>query len=69
MKIPNADCLEHTGSENLGARLWRLLLKRGQFTPEFVVSPDFDPFEFDGIGNCNCGESAIIKNPAGEQQP
>ena len=24
MKIPNADYLEHTGSENLGARLWRL---------------------------------------------
>jgi hypothetical protein len=24
MKIPNADYLERTGSENLGARLWRL---------------------------------------------
>ena len=24
MKIPNADYLECTGSENLGARLWRL---------------------------------------------
>src|ERR1700755_1149389 len=24
MKIPNADLLERTGSENLGARLWRL---------------------------------------------
>lgn len=24
MKIPNADFLERTGSENLGARLWRL---------------------------------------------
>ena len=24
MKIPNADFLECTGSENLGARLWRL---------------------------------------------
>lgn len=24
MKIQNADFLEHTGSENLGARLWRL---------------------------------------------
>ena len=23
MKIPNADFLERTGSENLGARLWR----------------------------------------------
>jgi hypothetical protein len=26
MKIPNADYLERTGSENLGARLWRLPL-------------------------------------------
>ena len=25
MKIPNADYLERTGSENLAARLWRLL--------------------------------------------
>ncbi|NJN46132.1 MAG: cupin domain-containing protein, partial [Candidatus Competibacteraceae bacterium] len=24
MQIPNADFLERTGSENLGARLWRL---------------------------------------------
>ncbi len=24
MRIPNADYLERTGSENLGARLWRL---------------------------------------------
>jgi len=24
MKIPNADFLERTGSEHLGARLWRL---------------------------------------------
>jgi hypothetical protein len=24
MKIPNADYLERTGSENMGARLWRL---------------------------------------------
>jgi hypothetical protein len=24
MKIPNADYLERTGSENLSARLWRL---------------------------------------------
>jgi len=24
MKIPNADYLERTGSENIGARLWRL---------------------------------------------
>jgi|GEM_PF-5789520 len=27
MKIPNADFLERTGSENLGARLWRLPAK------------------------------------------
>jgi hypothetical protein len=26
MRIPNADFLERTGSENLGARLWRLPL-------------------------------------------
>ncbi len=24
MKIPNADFLERTGSENMGARLWRM---------------------------------------------
>ena len=24
MRIPNADYLERTGSENMGARLWRL---------------------------------------------
>ena len=50
------DVVNQTRSNLESFRRWR-----GQFTPEF------NSLEFEGVGNC--GESATIKNPAGEHQP
>lgn len=41
MKIPNADYLERTGSENLGARLWRLPPKSANTLHKHIRSEDF----------------------------
>jgi len=41
MKIPNADFLERTGSENLGARLWRLPLKSANTLHKHIRAEEF----------------------------
>ena len=41
MKIPNADYLERTGSENLGARLWRLPPKSANTLHKHIRTEEF----------------------------
>src|SRR3954449_11938437 len=58
MKIPNADFLERTGSENLGARLWRLppmsamTLHRHLNTEEFY-------FVLEGVGRIRVNDETL----------
>ncbi|MFZ0829236.1 MAG: hypothetical protein WAO02_17635 [Verrucomicrobiia bacterium] len=41
MRIPNADYLERTGSENMGARLWRLPPKSANTLPKHIRAEEF----------------------------
>ena len=41
MRIPNADYLERTGSENLGARLWRLPPKSANTLHKHIRAEEF----------------------------
>ena len=41
MKIPNADYLERTGSEMMGARLWRLPPKSANTLHRHIISEEF----------------------------
>ena len=41
MQIPNADYLERTGSENIGARLWRLPPKSANTLHKHIRSEEF----------------------------
>ena len=41
MKIPNADFLERTGSENLAARLWRLPPKSANTLHQHLAPRNF----------------------------
>ena len=49
MKIPNADYLERTGSENIGARLWRLPPKSANTLHKHIRSEEFY-FVLEGTG-------------------
>ncbi len=40
MQIPNADYLERTGSENIGARLWRLPPKSANLDLSLIYPAD-----------------------------
>ena len=51
MKIPNADYLERTGSENLGARLWRLPPKSANTLHKHIRAEEFY-FVLEGVGRC-----------------
>ena len=41
MRIPNADYLERTGSENMGARLWRLPPKSANTLQKHIRAEEF----------------------------
>ena len=58
MKIPNADFLERTGSENLGARLWRLPPKSANTLHKHIRSEEFY-FVLEGVGRIRIGESTL----------
>jgi len=58
MKIPNADYLERTGSENLGARLWRLPPKSANTLHKHVRSEEFY-FVLEGTGRMRVGEETL----------
>src|SRR5437763_8114376 len=58
MKIPNADYLERTGSENLGARLWRLPAKSANTLHKHICSEEFY-FVLEGTGRMRVGDEAL----------
>ena len=58
MKIPNADYLERTGSENLGARLWRLPAKSSNTLHKHVRAEEFY-FVLEGVGRMRVGDQTL----------
>jgi mannose-6-phosphate isomerase-like protein (cupin superfamily) len=58
MKIPNADYLERTGSENIGARLWRLPPKSANTLHKHPRSEEFY-FVLEGIGRMRIGDETL----------
>lgn len=58
MRIPNADFLERTGSEILGARLWRLPPKSANTLHKHVKAEEFY-FVVEGTGRMRVGEETL----------
>ena len=58
MKIPNADYLERTGSENLGLRLWRLPPKSANTLHKHIRSEEFY-FVLEGTGRMRVGDKTL----------
>ena len=58
MKIPNADYLERTGSENIGARLWRLPPKSANTLHKHIRSEEFY-FVLEGTGRMRVGDETL----------
>ena len=58
MKIPNADFLERTGSENIGARLWRLSPKSANTLHKHIRAEEFY-FVLEGVGRLRVGDQTL----------
>ncbi len=58
MKIPNADFLERTGSENMGARLWRMPPKSANTLHKHIRSEEFY-FVLEGTGRIRVGDQSL----------
>src|SRR3954464_364264 len=58
MKIPNADYLERTGSEKIGARLWRLPPKSANTLHKHVRAEEFY-FVLEGTGRLRVGDDTL----------
>jgi mannose-6-phosphate isomerase-like protein (cupin superfamily) len=58
MRIPNADYLERTGSEILGARLWRMPPHSANTLHKHVVAEEFY-FCLEGVGRMRVGEETL----------
>ena len=58
MRIPNADYLERTGSEILGARLWRLPPKSANTLHQHVRAEEFY-FVVEGTGRIRVGDETL----------
>ena len=58
MEIPNADYLERTGSENIGARLWRLPPKSANTLHKHVRSEEFY-FVLEGKGRMRIADETL----------
>ncbi len=58
MKIPNADFLERTGSENLGARMWRLPPMSANTLHKHVRQEEFY-FVLEGVGRMRIGAETL----------
>lgn len=58
MKIPNADFLERTKSENLGARLWRLPPKSANTLHKHIRAEEFY-FVLEGLGRMRVGKQTL----------
>ena len=65
MNIPNADYLERTGSENLGARLWRLPPKSANTLHKHIRAEEFY-FVLEGTGRLRVrGETLTVAKYGG----
>lgn len=58
MKIPNADYLERTGSENIGARMWRLPPGSANTLHKHIRSEEFY-FVLEGTGRMRVGDETL----------
>ena len=58
MKIPNADFLERTKSELLGARVWRLPPKSANTLHKHIRAEEFY-FVLEGLGRMRVGEETL----------
>jgi mannose-6-phosphate isomerase-like protein (cupin superfamily) len=58
MQIPNADYLERTGSENMGARLWRLPPHSANTLHRHLRSEEFY-FVLEGLGRLRVGGETL----------
>jgi uncharacterized cupin superfamily protein len=58
MKIPNADFLERTGTENLAARLWRLPPKSASTLHKHIRQEEFY-FVLEGTGRLRVGDETL----------
>ena len=58
MKIPNADFLERTKSENLGARLWRLPPESANTLHKHIRAEEFY-FVLEGVGRIRVGDETL----------
>lgn len=58
MKIPNADFLERTGSENMGARLWRMPPQSANTLHKHIRSEEFY-FVLEGTGRLRVGDETL----------
>lgn len=58
MKIPNADFLERTGSENLSARLWRLPPQSANTLHKHIRQEEFY-FVLEGTGRMRVGDETL----------
>lgn len=58
MQIPYTDLLEHTKSEILGARLWRLPPKSANTWHKHVCAEEFY-FVLEGVGRMRVGEETL----------
>jgi mannose-6-phosphate isomerase-like protein (cupin superfamily) len=58
MKIPNADFLERTKSENLGARLWRFPPNSANTLHKHVRAEEFY-FVVEGVGRIRVGDETL----------
>jgi mannose-6-phosphate isomerase-like protein (cupin superfamily) len=58
MRIPNADYLERTGSENVGARLWRYPAKSAGTLHKHIRAEEFY-FVLEGTGRLRVGDETL----------
>ena len=58
MRIPNADYLERTGSENMGARLWRVPPQSANTLHKHIRAEEFY-FVLEGTGRMRVGEDTL----------
>ena len=58
MKIPNADFLERTGSENMGARLWRMPPQSANTLHKHIRAEEFY-FVLEGTGRMRVGDETL----------
>lgn len=58
MRIPNADYLERTGSENIGARLWRLPPRSANTLHKHLYAEEFF-FVLEGTGRMRIGDDTL----------